>query len=1112
MLRLTADDGQFSVSDEVQITVYPQPTAGSARIEFASDQMLLFGAPGQQRSLAVRVINAEGVIIPGAEVNWISNLPDIAAVSSSGPLTASVKAQATWSGPIIITVDYPPLGLSAKAYAVMGTPGPETVLISSNLVLDIDGDRTEQHQITLARTAETEQLQVGQILVTGDLAGVMVHILQVRLQPDRVILLVEPALITEAFKDLDLSVEGDPVLVTIQAGETDNSMTIRSLRTGKVLESRGLSLFNLIDSLECERGIVIGRDVSLSAIKPTRELSAKFDLKVLNSKLELVEMVLQGSIGADIRIKLSLQSGIALSGKCSATFPHITIPSPPVGVFNMGVTLSPKVGIDLAASAASLVQYETPHIKRSDSFRVGVRYTPTQGWQPLKEWSSDNQDPNKGRDNLTINGAMNARATLFFKIDTGVSINIGYPPFFAAELVRFNFIKFNSEVYDSFWLAAPVDPTRFDYTGPIEEAGGSVSADVDLDFKIPAFKGKLGRYLPLAIDVNLAINIFSDTWTFYVTPIPWGYVLHSPSSTCPTEGRTLSEGFITFFAAADTTSVGEVEFWASKNGDPQMIKLAEASFIEGKAQATYTPEPAEPNQTDLYTIFIRLRFDDAILTHALPLADRSIGESYGIGSFLVYDDFGKDNAWYKFFPDPNLRECVRAKVGFPDCAPIREVVDAANGELICGNLLSAFSADLFRDSCHDFGGPFLDEPFPIGDLAGIDLLINLESIALHYNNPIGDIGPIANLAKLKSLTLPCGEIEDASPLKGLAKLEELFMFDNNIHETDWLAGLTQLTHLSLSYNNIDDIRWLEGLGKLQYLRLNHNSIRDISPLSGLVELKELFLGGNNIADISALDGLQKLAVIDLSQNELVDIDIHDRIELENLFIAGNPIKRLRLDNLPALKQPFVDGSLLAIEGFPLEFVQINNMPNIEWLALVDNKITSVKLNNNPNIKGVILERNNIQDISLLEGFENIEFLYLADNSISNITPLASFTKLETLGLTDNPLFNLAPLASIVTLKYLGLRNIGSMVYNGQYQVDPIDLTPLYGLQNLLEIDLRDNSLNCDAIYNLQVALPATYIRSWPWWSQRSCVCLCADGSRKEHQSGRIQPCSQICTY
>lgn len=216
-----------------------------------------------------------------------------------------------------------------------------------------------------------------------------------------------------------------------------------------------------------------------------------------------------------------------------------------------------------------------------------------------------------------------------------------------------------------------------------------------------------------------------------------------------------------------------------------------------------------------------------------------------------------------------------------------------------------------------------------------------------------------------------------------------------------------------------------------------------------------------------------------------------------MFITGNPIKKLRLDNLPALNSfdgNEFDGSLyftIRIAGYPLEFVQINNMPNIELLALADNEITSVKLNNNPNTRGVTLEENNIQAINLLEGFENI----------------------EALDLSSNPILDLAPLASFTTLKYLGLRNIGSMGnYDGRYQADPIDLTPLYGLQNLSEIDLRDNQLYCDTIYNLQVALPATYIRSGPGWSWRPCICLCANGGPKEYYGGYIMPCSQICPY
>lgn len=110
------------------------------------------------------------------------------------------------------------------------------MLIPSEWVVSVFGDRFGVHPLTLHRNPTTELLQSGDIVVSGDYAGVMVRVLEVAgLDADRVSLLVEPAAITDAFEALYLEVAGDPVDVRVRATDDGTWVTLHSGLNGRLL-------------------------------------------------------------------------------------------------------------------------------------------------------------------------------------------------------------------------------------------------------------------------------------------------------------------------------------------------------------------------------------------------------------------------------------------------------------------------------------------------------------------------------------------------------------------------------------------------------------------------------------------------------------------------------------------------------------------------------------------------------------------------------------------------------------------------------------------------------------------------------------------------------------
>ena len=94
---------------------------------------------------------------------------------------------------------------------------------------------------------------------------------------------------------------------------------------------------------------------------------------------------------------------------------------------------------------------------------------------------------------------------------------------------------------------------------------------------------------------------------------------------------------------------------------------------------------------------------------------------------------------------------------------------------------------------------------------------------------------------------------------------------------------------------------------------------------------------------------------------------------------------------------------LACEGGGVSSLKgIENMPNIDWLGIVDNEIESLEpLRTLTKLTFLKLDNNKIKDLEPLSGLTELTSLYLSYNYIEDISPLCPLTKLSMVGLTGN---------------------------------------------------------------------------------------------------------------
>ena len=177
----------------------------------------------------------------------------------------------------------------------------------------------------------------------------------------------------------------------------------------------------------------------------------------------------------------------------------------------------------------------------------------------------------------------------------------------------------------------------------------------------------------------------------------------------------------------------------------------------------------------------------------------------------------------------------------------------------------------------------------ISDLSALAGLINLEHLTLFVTS-VSDLSPLAGLSKLEWLYFNHAPVSDLSALAGLTNSETLQFFYAEGPSLEPLKGLTRLKRLSAGRSGISDISPLIGLINLEELELfGNHEISDISPLASMLKLRRLHLQHNNISDVSPLASLHNLKWVHLGNNNISDIADLDRLpEDTNIIWYENP--------------------------------------------------------------------------------------------------------------------------------------------------------------------------------------------------------------------------------
>ncbi|KAI1076589.1 hypothetical protein F5B20DRAFT_555634 [Whalleya microplaca] len=309
---------------------------------------------------------------------------------------------------------------------------------------------------------------------------------------------------------------------------------------------------------------------------------------------------------------------------------------------------------------------------------------------------------------------------------------------------------------------------------------------------------------------------------------------------------------------------------------------------------------------------------------------------------------------------------------------------------------------------------------------------------------------------VRNLKMTSNQLSELTAWGHLMNLQYVDISNNQINSLHAFKDLVHLRTLRADNNQITSLDGIKLHDSLQVLRVRGNLIEDVN-LDGtrMGRLTELDLEGNQITSLQCLEQLPCLSLLNLQHNRLSSFAPSPDFIIPNiqyLKLARNDLTSLDLSPFPSLRLLLADqNQLTAVTGFAacrrLDTLSLRSQQHdapLDAGALLSAAYEVRKVFLSGNALGRSLDR---LRLDLL----NLQYLELANCGLRTLPRGLGLLlpNLRALNLNFNALEELEPLRFIPRLKYLYLA--GNRIANAARAVDVLG-----GFPHLARLDLRDN--------------------------------------------------------
>ena len=444
----------------------PGPGAQPVSMSWASDSSIILGEKGATAQLKVRVeYDDGGSLINPDGLAWDSDADGVVSVDDTGEVTAEADL-----GQAYVGAKFKDLGI-IRASLLVAEPSDNTRLISSSAVKSRgDGD-----ELTLKKPGAPDDLKRGQILVSGDRAGILSKVEKVETSGDDVVVTVSPSSLADAFVRLQAIHRGEPKKVDIAVGEAMETMPGQLVGRRQTLGA---------SKLNCDKSAKKG---GLTLTGPSFSASPEFDpiasLRIVDNEVQMFRLGVQASLTLEATAgEFGLDASFEGSYDCRAELGQIKTPGLGVGPVKVALALTPIVGVkgELELKGGKIrVAGPNGHIEFTSRF--GTRYSPRGGWEDMSHLDRESEfEPFAFEKKFERTFSMSAEP--YFQLDVGGIISL-WAVFGNVELADLRFADARIYGRGEFSIGPPYDITDPKYVGPEWKLTYGADAHLKMELK-----------------------------------------------------------------------------------------------------------------------------------------------------------------------------------------------------------------------------------------------------------------------------------------------------------------------------------------------------------------------------------------------------------------------------------------------------------------------------------------------------------------------------------------------------------------------------------------------------------------------------------------------------
>lgn len=582
--------------------MYTSGFEGPGRIEFITDQSALFTGPGQTMDFEVRVFDYNDVEIPNATVQWYPEDDTLFTLEPLGSRMARVTATGFALGNVGIRVASPQAGAHAMAQVIFADLQANVFSFSSDQVVSVDRITAPDgpYTVVLPRNATTETIDIGDLVISGDRAGLLDRVLSVNLTASEVELTTELASLTDAFENLSYSAS---TLAIYGSSEDPDALPL------------GREIQGSIDSAQCKT------QNNTAAPLTTTGASVSFSYSILvDIDITIGGGTLQGfELGPSATATVAGQSGslewssmVAGEIKCALTLITFKTPALPLHMFSFQLGMTPEIGIKAEASFTGPSFTVTgPKGNVTGLAEGGIRWAPG-GWSTYGTASWNGSfDPFEAMFDTNIEFGLKAKP--YGMLGFSAIANLGRPPL-GVSLAELSFAEVEGGLPGELNFGSPFDITDPGYEGP----SWKITANLDGKLKAELSGGALQKLLntlgvPTSIDLGDA-NLW-DPIEIELAASPTATLSADCQPSCILSYSLFDSAVLTLDITNNSTANGQASFLTSKNGATPMVEVANDSVSGGSGSATWQPVAADLGNHNIYG-----RYSIDLLSQAFPYA------------------------------------------------------------------------------------------------------------------------------------------------------------------------------------------------------------------------------------------------------------------------------------------------------------------------------------------------------------------------------------------------------------------------------------------------------------------------------------------------------------